>query len=294
MELVKSIADHRTPILAYMRIIFATDLHGNKRSFDSLFHHAESLQVDAVLLGGDILPISRNLDAYSSAQSDFIVTFLRPMIEDFKSRNQSDVCIILGNNDSSVTAPLLLDLEHEGCATYIHQRPIHRGDYTIYGYSFIPLTHFRIKDWEKLDIPGQIPPTSRPPYMTTDRGIHFVNVERDVLPRGTIEEDFSRVPSLIDPRKTILVTHTPPYQTKLDVLYNGNHCGSKAIAAFIEKYQPVLTLHGHIHESPSQSGSIVDRLGATVSINPGASTTMLHAVYLNVENPLGTLRRITD
>ncbi len=192
-------------------------------------------------------------------------------------------------------ARLLLDLERDGCAFSVHQQPIHRFDYTIYGYSFIPLTHFRIKDWEKFDTPDQIPPASRrPPYFTTEYGVTFVDTERDLRPRGTIEHDLQMLSSLIDPAKTILVTHTPPYGTALDVLYDGSHCGSRALAAFIRKQQPLLTLHGHIHESPDQSGSIVDRIGATVSINPGASIDRLNAVYLEVEDPLKTLRRITD
>ena len=74
--------------------------------------------------------------------------------------------------------------------------------------------------------------------------------------------------------------HAPPYQTKLDeaplldkdlnpVIQGGRvimvPVGSKAVKKMIEKYQPFLGLHGHIHES---SGSI--KIGKTYCVNPGS------------------------
>jgi uncharacterized protein len=65
----------------------------------------------------------------------------------------------------------------------------------------------------------------------------------------------------------ILVTHAPPYDTRLDRLRNGRHVGSRAIRTIIEKYQPDLCITGHIHESKGFDG-----IGRTQLINPG----MLH------------------
>ena len=41
--------------------------------------------------------------------------------------------------------------------------------------------------------------------------------------------------------------------------------GSIAVRAAIEKYQPLLGLHGHIHESRS-----AQKIGRTLCINPGS------------------------
>ena len=41
--------------------------------------------------------------------------------------------------------------------------------------------------------------------------------------------------------------------------------GSSAVRAAIERYQPMLGLHGHIHESRGEA-----RIGRTVSLNPGS------------------------
>jgi Icc-related predicted phosphoesterase len=42
--------------------------------------------------------------------------------------------------------------------------------------------------------------------------------------------------------------------------------GSTAVRAVIERYQPALSLHGHIHEARGTT-----RLGRTLCINPGSS-----------------------
>ena len=67
-----------------------------------------------------------------------------------------------------------------------------------------------------------------------------------------------------DAKNFILVSHTPPVQTKTDQLVNGNHVGSKAVRTFIEEKQPLLCLTGHIHESMGQ-----DYIGKTLVLNPG-------------------------
>lgn len=72
--------------------------------------------------------------------------------------------------------------------------------------------------------------------------------------------------------------HAPPYASRIDdapqltpdlrVKYAGNALkpvGSTAVRAVIEKYQPLLGLFGHIHESRGSS-----RIGRTLCINPGS------------------------
>ncbi|MCJ7633923.1 metallophosphoesterase [Candidatus Bathyarchaeota archaeon] len=65
-------------------------------------------------------------------------------------------------------------------------------------------------------------------------------------------------------RSMILISHNPPYNTKADATFIGNHVGSKSIRNFIEKTSPALTICGHVHESRA-----IDSLGATTIVNPG-------------------------
>ncbi len=64
---------------------------------------------------------------------------------------------------------------------------------------------------------------------------------------------------------SILLTHTPPFNTKLDVVWDANHAGNKSFAEFIEKTRPLLVVSGHIHETWGET----DRIGRTIIINPG-------------------------
>lgn len=63
----------------------------------------------------------------------------------------------------------------------------------------------------------------------------------------------------------VLIVHNPPADTACDRITSGAHVGSPSIRAFIERYQPLLVVCGHIHESAA-----VDRIGKTVVVNPGA------------------------
>lgn len=62
----------------------------------------------------------------------------------------------------------------------------------------------------------------------------------------------------------LLLSHTPPINTKLDTIRGGKHVGSTAIRNLIEKHQPALSIVGHIHEAKGQ-----DTIINSPVINPG-------------------------
>ncbi len=62
----------------------------------------------------------------------------------------------------------------------------------------------------------------------------------------------------------IFISHVPPYNTRVDILHNGRHVGSKAIRTIIEQYQPDVCIAGHIHEAKGQ-----DVINNTPVYNPG-------------------------
>ena len=99
-----------------------------------------------------------------------------------------------------------------------------------------------------------------------------------------------------NPERTIAVLHVPPYGSSLDacpeldenlkIITQGGQvvmksAGSTAVKEFIEKVQPMLTLHGHIHESPGHV-----RSGRTLSINAGSEYAegIMKAAIINLEN----------
>jgi Icc-related predicted phosphoesterase len=75
--------------------------------------------------------------------------------------------------------------------------------------------------------------------------------------------------------------HVPPYDSRLDdapeldkelkPTYGASKLipvGSTTVHAAIEKYQPLLGLHGHIHESKGTC-----KIGRTLCLNPGSTYT---------------------
>jgi Icc-related predicted phosphoesterase len=76
-----------------------------------------------------------------------------------------------------------------------------------------------------------------------------------------------------DCRVKIFCPHAPPKDTACDRLPSGEHVGSAAIRAFVEREQPDLVLCGHIHESRGE-----DEIGRTRIVNPGPASAGHYAV----------------
>lgn len=85
---------------------------------------------------------------------------------------------------------------------------------------------------------------------------------------------------LHDPANAIVNVHAPPIGTSLDraarldsdlrpVTRGGQveiaNVGSTSVRSVLERFQPVLSLHGHIHESPGMA-----KVGRTTAVNPGS------------------------
>ena len=62
----------------------------------------------------------------------------------------------------------------------------------------------------------------------------------------------------------ILVVHSPPKNTKLDIVSSGEHVGSEAIRNFIADRQPLLAISAHIHEAVG-----TDKIEKTTVFYPG-------------------------
>ena len=95
--------------------------------------------------------------------------------------------------------------------------------------------------------------------------------------------------------RAIFLFHTPPYDTPLDrAALDGKkyehvpldvHVGSIAVKRFIEQRQPLLTLHGHVHESARLTGEWKTRIGRTVCINAAHDGPELALVRFDPEFP---------
>lgn len=82
-------------------------------------------------------------------------------------------------------------------------------------------------------------------------------------------------------RVKIFCPHAPPKDTACDLLRSGEHVGSTAIRAFVERAQPDLVLCGHIHESRG-----MDEIGGSRIVNPGP-VGVGHYALIEVDGEVG-------
>jgi Icc-related predicted phosphoesterase len=120
-------------------------------------------------------------------------------------------------------------------------------------------------------------------------------------PREISEEELEKrieaqVTQVRDMKTCIFNLHCPPYNSGLDlaprigkdlkpVIVPGAgmemiSVGSAAVRKTIEKYQPLMGLHGHIHEARGEA-----KIGRTVCYNPGSEygEGILRAVIVNID-----------
>jgi uncharacterized protein len=114
--------------------------------------------------------------------------------------------------------------------------------------------------------------------------------------RTVIDEEVAK---LDDPRRAIFNLHVPPKNTPIDqameldaefrpVVKGGSPVitgvGSSAVRDAITTYQPMMSLHGHIHESRGEA-----RIGKTVALNPGSeySEGVLRGVIITLSQKKG-------
>jgi Icc-related predicted phosphoesterase len=261
-------------------LFFTSDLHGNAAQYTKLFSRAQEEKVNAVIIGGDIAPKSPSRRTIQ-AQRDFLEHDLFPLIVDFHRTNRIHnhacaVYIMMGNDDYKANYPLLQEKQeaigyydlHNACFSL-------NGDFTVLGYAYVPITPFLCKDWEKPDLVNEDERLTRKRIrikgVTSETGT-FVDTRLDLANRkDSIETDLRQLLSRSNPASTLLVSHTPPYGTCLDLIDGDEHVGSRALRKLIEEIQPLVTLHGHLHETVDISGKFIDRIGKTVCIGSGNS-----------------------
>ena len=267
--------------------LFASDLHGRVERYERLFHTMASEHPRAVFLGGDLLP------SFAPA-ADFVDDFLKTELEQLRSqlgKRYPDVFVILGNDDGKTPESALLEMADRGLCAYVHGHRATLGPFTVFGYAYIPPTPFLLKDWERYDVSRYVDPGSIPP----EEGRHSVPVSKRELRNGTIATDLAHLVGDEDLANAVMLFHAPPYQTKLDrAALDGRsidhvpldvHVGSIAIRRFIEARQPLLTLHGHVHEAARLTGCWKDTLGRTVLLSAAHDGPELALVRFDLERP---------
>ena len=279
---------------------FVSDLHGHLSRYQKLFQVILTERPDVVLLGGDLLP-----DGLSSSRDSPEKSFIHIVLQDgfgaLKTQLSStypQILLILGNDDTRAEEIELMQGESLGLWNYLHFRKIDCGGFTVYGYACVPPTPFALKDWERYDVSRFVDLGCISP----EEGWRSVPVSPQEIRYATIQADLELLTNNSDLSRAIFLFHAPPHQTTLDrVALDGRmidntpldiHAGSIAIRCFIEKRQPLITLHGHIHESARITGSWRERLGRTWAFTAAHDGAELALVRFDPAEPEKAIRAL--
>lgn len=287
-----------------VKIFYTTDLHGSERCFRKFLNAPKVYGVNVLILGGDItgkmlIPIIERYDG--SYEAEFMGNKVSVRTNDeLKNlmKNITDVGCYpylcnedgyhLLNTDKSYIDKIFKEQVIKRVEYWIKLAEERISDLGLEVYimpgnddypevsEVLQSSNFVINPEEKIvEVGGRYEMIS----------IGFSNITPWKAPREIPEEKLEeKLENLISGLKkvseSIFNVHAPPYETPIDlaplldntlkpVLSGGQllmaHAGSIAVRRVIERYQPLLGLHGHIHES---RGMV--RIGRTLCINPGS------------------------
>ena len=285
-----------------VRIYFATDIHGSERCWKKFLSAASHYGAQTLIMGGDItgkalVPIVEdgprrwratfmgaervfNADQLTQLESDIRFNGFYPYqcspeeaetlatdpehrariftklmrataeewveIADSRLKGAGVECFVMPGNDDE---PFLDEvLAASSCIRNHDSAVLPLGDYVLVGHGW-----------------------SNPTPWHTPREKHDEEIEQDL--DALLDQAMDQGPVIFNP-------HVPPYASRLDdapelrddlsVVMHGGQAhmvpvGSRAVRNVIERRQPLVSLHGHIHESKG-----IVRMGKTVAVNPGS------------------------
>ncbi len=274
---------------------FASDLHGRTDRYEKLFYEIKKEPPQIVFLGGDLLPSGKfHFTSSENLPKEFINDYLVTRLLKLKSELKEKyplIFVILGNDDAKAEEPEIIKAAELNVWEYLHFKFRKYKDWKIFGYCYTVPSPFRLKDWEKYDVSRY----TDPGCISPEEGFRTVEISKEEKKFSTIENDLQALTQNYDLNNSVFLFHSPPYQTNLDrAALDGKmidhapldvHIGSVAIKKFIEKTQPLLTMHGHVHESARITGSWKDKIGNTLCISAAHDGKELALIKFDLEKP---------
>ena len=284
-------------------IFFATDIHGSERCFTKFINAARFFSANVLILGGDItgkamVPVVRQGNAARATFLGQSVTLeSEAAIAEFERQVRQAGAYPFRTTPEEVAAMeadrslvdrlftrLMVESVQRWCALAEERL---RGSgvrcFIDAGNDDEPAIVEVLKQSSFVEMPEGRVVLLDDEHELVSSG--FANITPWHAPRDIPDEELgafidSMAGRLQAPERAIFNIHVPPYGTGLDtapllddtlkpIVVGGDIAtgpvGSKAVRAAIERYQPLLGLHGHVHESRA-----VAKLGRTTCLNPGS------------------------
>ena len=305
-----------------MRVYYATDIHGSEVCWRKFLNAGKFYNADVVILGGDItgkavVPVvaaaggghrvrqfsgDRVLDADELAAAE---TRIRDM-GFYPYRTTEDELEAVWDNPEAVNE-VFLGLMRSTLARWLDMAAERLAG-----------TGIRLYAMEGNDDPPELYGMLRDASMLTETEDKLVDLGEGITmvsygysnptpwhtPRELDDDELERridklAAQVTRPERAIFNLHVPPAHTAIDkapaldgslkpVVKGGavvmQSVGSEGVRSLLAKYEPMLGLHGHIHES---RGAI--RIGPTLAVNPGSEygDGMLCGALLEIDGKRG-------
>ena len=284
----------------WVRIFFATDIHGSEVCWRKFLNAAAFYHADMVVLGGDVtgkvmVPITDmggRWQAVLGGETHIAETSEELAEIQRRIRNRGSYPAILTPDELSVLSaePAAVDARFSTEMLASLDRWLDMADGKLKGGQIPCLLNGGNDDFFEIDSVIESSPcvTFGEGKLVDIGGFHIVSMGwtnptpwdtfREA-PEEELAQKIDAVTALVpDMERTIFNFHAPPYGTGLDEapaldaslrpIHGGavmKPVGSTAVRDAILKYQPMLSVHGHIHESRG-----IKKMARTLAINPGS------------------------
>lgn len=268
-----------------MKVIALADVHQSEQHWERLVEAVCDQKPDLVLIAGDLLPKYDGI----LPQVNYIAR-----IKDYSRAikdNGAELVLVLGNDDNQLAIPEMEQSDREGLWHYVQDRCRQVAGYTLCGCPWINDYPFAYKYWvaaESREDLSVSPFQLGPPAIINEKNeiAEIPNLEAYLKNKPSIREALQNMAERVeDFSRSIWLIHCPPTGLDLDLCGSGDRVGSPQIYEFIREKQPLITIHGHIHEAPACNGGIWARkVGQTMVIQPGQSFEELNYVTFDLSN----------
>jgi Icc-related predicted phosphoesterase len=288
-----------------MRIYYTTDIHGSEKCWRKFLATPKYYQADVIIVGGDItgkfiVPIIRLpkgryeatfLGIKRNMKNERDLLSLEQLIA---NSGQYAVQMTQEEYDQYKEKPSLIDNLFTETLLDRVQQWMDLADERLQGLNvrcFVSAGNDDLFEVDEVLAKAKLVENHDGNVIELDGGIElmglgYANITPWNCPRDITEEELAvkidQVASRVkNPERAIFDIHVPPYDTGIDQAPELTEdmrvvldpvgepkmvpVGSTAVREAILKYQPMLSLHGHIHES-----SGIRKLGNTTLVNPGS------------------------
>ncbi len=268
-----------------MKCMALADIHQSEMHWHLLAEAVWDKKPDLVAIAGDLLPKYEGI----LAQLSFL-----PALRGYTSTIReagADLVLIPGNDDNQLAVPELEKGDQAGLWHYVSDRVKEVRGYQFCGCPWINDYPFAYKYWvaaESSERPAIAPVQLGPPAtINSNNEIEMIpDLEAYLKSKPSIRESLERTAVRVKSMAhSIWLIHCPPVGLDFDLCGSGERVGSTAVYNFLAEKQPLLSIHGHIHEAPAVNGGIwAKKIGRTLCLQAGQSFNELNYVTFGLKN----------